>query len=312
MAEAPWSAEDVVGTWLGRFREQMEPLVEAERRRQRRVRAKRRGRPQLPLVTGYVIGDDSTQAKRKGQKMEGLGRHHSTTEGKRIVSHSLVQGLYVLLGRRCPLAPQLYRQRSVCQAEGVAFQSKIDLMETLILDFEPVAGSQTHVLLDAWYGAKRLWQAARRRGFLITTGLKANRSLQLADPSVPAGWRWQKLSAYAAGLTEADYHLETWPSQTEPRQVYVHTLQTRVRKLYRCQVIIVRESLDAPLSEVRYFGSSDLTADRQQLLLHLSTRWDVETCFADVKQELGLDQYQVMSATAIVRFWTLVMAAYLF
>ena len=225
-----------MGTWLGRFREQMEPLVEAERRRQRRVRAKRRGRPQLPLVTGYVIGDDSTQAKRKGQKMEGLGRHHSTTEGKRIVSHSLVQGLYVLLGRRCPLAPQLYRQRSVCQAEGVAFQSKIDLMETLILDFEPVAGSQTHVLLDAWYGAKRLWQAARRRGFLITTGLKANRSLQLADPSVPAGWRWQKLSAYAAGLTEADYHLETWPSQTEPRQVYVHTLQTRVRKLYRCQV----------------------------------------------------------------------------
>ena len=74
----------------------------------------------------------------------------------------------------------------------------------------------------------------------------------------------------------------------------------------------MRESLDAPLSEVRYFGSSDLTADRQQLLLHLSTRWDVETCFADVKQELGLDQYEVMSATAIVRFWTLVMAAYLF
>ena len=30
------------------------------------------------------------------------------------------------------------------------------------------------------------------------------------------------------------------------------------------------------------------------------------------KELLGLDQYQLMSATAIVRFWTLVLAAYVF
>lgn len=34
--------------------------------------------------------------------------------------------------------------------------------------------------------------------------------------------------------------------------------------------------------------------------------------FADGKELLGLDQYQVMSAEAIVRFWTLVWAAYAF
>jgi hypothetical protein len=61
-------------------------------------------------VTGYLIGDDSTIEKRKGKKMEGLGRHHSTSEDKRVPGHSLVESLYVLLGRRCPLAPQLYRR----------------------------------------------------------------------------------------------------------------------------------------------------------------------------------------------------------
>lgn len=310
--EAPWSAATVAQTWLAHFRQQLAPLVEAERRRQRQARPKKRGRPKPPLVTGYLIGDDSTQHKRKGRQMEALGRHHSTTEGKRVVGHSLVQGLYVLLGRRCPLAPQLYRQRATCQAEDVAFHSKIDLMEALILGFEPVLGTQTHVLLDSWYAAKRIWQAARRRGFLITTGVKVNRSLRVDDPTTEHGWRWQRLSDYAARLKAEDYSVETWPSQTEPRSVYVHTLQTRVRKLYRCQLIIVRESLDAPLAEARYFASSDLTADRAQLLAHLATRWEVETLFADAKEELGLDQYQVMSATGIVRFWTLVMAAYLF
>lgn len=34
--------------------------------------------------------------------------------------------------------------------------------------------------------------------------------------------------------------------------------------------------------------------------------------FADTKDLLGLDQYQVMTATAILRFWTLVLAAYVF
>lgn len=64
--------------------------------------------------------------------MQGLGKHHSTTHDQRIIGHSLVQGLYLLLDRRCPLAPHLYRQEKACQAEDVAFSSKIELMETLI------------------------------------------------------------------------------------------------------------------------------------------------------------------------------------
>lgn len=31
-------------------------------------------------MTGYLTGDDSTMYKRRGKKMEGLGKHYSTTE----------------------------------------------------------------------------------------------------------------------------------------------------------------------------------------------------------------------------------------
>ncbi len=109
-------------------------------------------------------------------------------------------------------------------------------MEEHIRAFEPVAGTRTHVLLDSWYGAKRLWKAARDRGFLITTGLKANRSLRVPDPDAEGGWRWQPFAAYAASLTADDFTLMEWPRQgddpDEPRQVYVHVVQTRVRALY--------------------------------------------------------------------------------
>ena len=44
----------------------------------------------------------------------------------------------------------------------------------------------------------------------------------------------------------------------------------------------------------------------------IAARWDIEVLFADTKELLGLDQYQLMSAKAIRRFWTLVMVAYCF
>ena len=310
LSEAPWEAAAVAHQWLKHFREEMQPLVEAEQQRQRLLQPKRRGRPKTPVVTGYLIGDDSTMHKPKGKKMEGLGQHHSTTEGKRIPGHSMVQSLYLLLGRRCPLAPQLYRQLRVCEAEGVPFASKIDLMEAIIRTFEPVAGTLTHVLLDTWYSAKRLWRAARERGFLITTGLKSNRWLRVEDPSNPQGWCWQKLSDYTAKLSASDYVQLKWPRGD--RDVYVHVVSTRVRKLYSCQVVIVRQSLDAPLSQARYWASSDLEANPETLLIHIAARWDIEVLFGDGKEELGWDQYQVMSAVALVRFWTLAMLAYVF
>jgi hypothetical protein len=252
LSQAPWEAAALADLWLGHFREEMQPKVAAERQRQEHP--KHRGRPKLPVVTGYLIGDDSTIEKRKGKKMEGLGRHHSTTQDKRVTGHSLVESLYVLLGRRCPLAPQLYRQQAVCATEGVPFASKIDLMETVIRTFEPVAGTVSHVLLDTWYSAKRLWRAARERGFLITSGLKSNRWLRVEDPTAPNGWSWQQLSDYTAQLKASDYVQLKWPKGEE--EVYVHVVTTRVRKLYSCQVVIVRQSLDAPVSQARYWARS--------------------------------------------------------
>lgn len=311
-AKAPWEADALVERWQERFRTLMTPVVHAEQTRQQAAHPKRRGHSIRPVVTGYLIGDDSTMHKEKGRKMEGIGKHHSTTHDRRVRGHSLVQGLYVLLHRRCPLPPRLYRQQAVCEREQVPFQRKIDLMIELIRTFEPVTGTLTHVLLDSWYGAKAIWKVARERGFLITTGLKCNRSLRIEDESQPAGWRWQQLGAYAASLSAEEYTQLCWPRDEDAEPVYVHVVSTRVRKLYVCQVVIVRRSLSDPISQARYWASSDLGASVQGLLEHISARWDIEVLFADGKEELGLDQYQLMSATALVRFWSLALLAYAF
>jgi DDE superfamily endonuclease len=226
LSEAPWSAWAVAACWQRRFRERMMPLVQAEHARQAAERAKRRGRAKPTVVTGYLAGDDSTQHKVRGERMGGLGQHYSSSEDKPVSGHSLVQGLYVLLGQRCPLAPRMYRQEAVCEREDSTFRSKIHLMGDIIQRFEPVADTVTQVLVDSWYCCKSIWRVARERGFFITSGLKANRSVRIQDDASPQGWRWQRLSDYVANLPADAYQEVAWPNG-DHKPVFVHVLTTR-------------------------------------------------------------------------------------
>ena len=308
---APWEAELLVAHWWHHFGQTLGPLVAAEHTQQRVLRPKRPGRPRKTVVTGFLIIDDSTHHKPKGKKMEGLGRHYSSSAKKTVPGHSLFANLYVLLGRRCPLAPQLYRQKAVCEREKVPFQSKIDLAAAVIGTFTPIPDTRTHVLMDSWYTCRRLWRAALGRGWAITGGLKANRKMRVEVPG--QGRTYCSLAEYTAGRTERDFQLVEWPhADGSARLVYAHLVKTFVRKLGACQVLIVRERLDQPLKEVRYWATSELEADLSTVVGWVAQRWTIEQFIADVKEVFGTDQYQIRSARGILRFWHLAFLAYLY
>ena len=236
--------------------------------------------------------------------MQGLGQHFSSTAGRVVSGHCLFSGLYVLLGQRCPLQPRLYRQKSVCEAEGVPFQSKIDLAIQEIEQFEPVAGAQTHVLVDIWFHCKAVRKAAQARGWEVSGGLKSNRFMRLSAPDGTR--RWIALAEYAAQLCPADWQEAIWPSQEGGQKVYVHAVRTHIRKLGPVLLLITCHDLTAPSQSLRYWGSTLLEADAQTVINTLAVRWTIEVFFEDVKDLLGSDHYQLMSAEAILRFWTLI------
>lgn len=299
-----WSEAAVAQTWLGRFRDQMQPPVQAEHQRQQAEREKRRGRPPATVVTGYLIVDDSISLKVKGRKMQGLGRHYSNTEGRIVTGHCLFSGLYVLLGRRCPLQPRLYRQKAVCEREGVPFLSKIDLAAQEIEQFQPVEGSHTHVLIDSWFHCKKVRRAAHQRGWDVSGGLKSNRVMRQIHED--GSRTWLALAEYAASLKAADWQEAVWPSQEGGRPVYVHTATTWIRKLGPTLLLITCHDRENPAKSIRYWGSTLLEADAQTVINTLAVRWSIEVLFEDDKDLLGADHYQLMSARAIVRFWTLI------
>jgi hypothetical protein len=158
------------------------------------------------------------------------------------------------------------------------------------------------------------WKAALDRQFQITTGIKRNRWLRISceiTPDTPKGWKWQKLDDYAASLPESAYQECSSPRDPQ-KKVWVHVVDTRVRKLYRCQMIIVRKNLTDPISRARFWVTSDLTVDAQTCINVINIRWEIEVFFEDIKELLGIDRYQLMSSRALLRYWTLCLVSFSF
>ena len=117
---------------------------------------------------------------------------------------------------------------------------------------------------------------------------------------------WLKLSQHATQLDKDDWQEVTWPSEKGGQKMYAHLIPTWIRKLGPTLLLITCHDLDDPLKSVRYWGSTVLDLDAQALVDILAVRWQIETFFEYAKDLLGSDQYQVMSAQVILRFWTLI------
>ena len=193
LSQWSWSPVAVARTWMARFRQRPKGLVQAEHARLQAEVPKSVGRPKATVVTGYLIFDDSVHRQPKGRKMSGLGQHFSNREQRPVTGYGWFTGLYVWLGQRCPLPMQMYCQKAVCQQAGVALESKIEVATHQIEDFEPVAETQTHVLIDSWYHCRQVRRAAQKRNWEVSGGLKSNRVLRWV--SEEGERQWLKLSA---------------------------------------------------------------------------------------------------------------------
>ena len=96
-----------------------------------------------------------------------------------------------------------------------------------------------------------------------------------------------------------------WPSDQGGQKMYAHLVEAWIRKLEPTLVLITCHSLDELLKSVRYWGCTVLDLDAQALVDILAVRWHIETFFEYDKDLLGSDHYQLMTAQAVLRFWTL-------
>jgi hypothetical protein len=153
-----------------------------------------------------------------------------------------------------------------------------------------------------------MWKAVKLRKWDLTGGLKANHKLRTRDAEDQP--IWMRLDDFADELPADQFQPIQWPSQQGEVIVHVHLVRTRVKKLGACHVLIVKPSAEASGDQARFYITNRLEDTLEHVVQTVALRWSVETLFADFKELMGSDQYQLHSTEAILRFWALGLCLY--
>jgi len=253
-------------------------------------------RENLPVPegsTGYLIIDD-TLNKKTGLHMEEAGYHYDSSEGRPVWGHSLVTTHYINGGVEHPVRLDLYVKRETCLKEGRAFKTKIQLACQQIEAFTPPAGTSTVVAFDSWYFCRQIVEAARARGWDWVTQAESNRIVHIEGERVNVTRLAERLPARrfrkvkVRGEAFALYGLEVW-----------------MPKAGKVRMVVSRE-----LDGFHFYVTNRLDWTDRQVLEAYKVRQTIDVFYRDVKQNLGLEEYQMRKGRGAITHWHLVFTAY--
>ena len=279
-------------------------------------------------IRGYVVahlGDpaavlavDETGFLKKGKMSAGVARQYTGTAGRVencqvgvFLAYAAPDGSRALIDRELYLPEKWTSDRDRCRAAGIGdeagFTTKPELAEKMIgravragVPFAWVAG-------DEVYGGN-----PGLRSFLEEEGISYVMAVACSEPvTVPAGrFRADELAALAPA--SGWQRLSCADGSKGPRLYDWALIGTASpgRQLLARRSLAPGEKGELELAFFRCWSPRPVTL--AELVAVAGARWAVEDCFAEAKNETGLDHYQVRRYRAWYRHITLSMLAHAF
>jgi SRSO17 transposase len=251
--------------------------------------------------TVYLILDDSKKAKR-GKQMDAVAKMKDPTTDAYIRGHQYVCGTLLFRGHVIPWGIRLYVKKEACGSLGLSFRKTTELAAQLIREFNAPAGIKVVVLFDAYYLCRTVVQACREQRFHFASTLKSNRNLYKPGWQLKAGRYGRNLFRRRRSET-----LVLTKPHGSARYRFVDAGWLTVGQLGLLHVVFSRKGT---AKKILGLVTDDPELSAAQLIQTYDRRWTIEPWVKDVKQLLGLGQYQNRSYRAAVIHLHLVCFAY--
>ena len=247
----------------------------------------------------YLIIDD-TGTEKTGKHIQGTGVFKNHNGDKPFYfGHSIVKAIMVYKGISLPAGIRIYFKEEYCQNEGIPFKTKNQLAAELIAEFSPPRGMKVVVLFDSWFLCPTVANATHAKRWHYVSQLKSNRSIYLSA-------RKYKASEFADFVREK-FSLSDYCPRRKDQPVSVYQRVVRLNKLGRVNLVLSRDAKGS----LKYMVTDLVSTPALSVVKRYDLRWNIECYFRDVKQHLGLGEYQMRSLHGIVRHLYIVMIAYI-
>jgi len=191
-----------------------------------------------------------------------------------------------------PLFPKLYSKKT---------KSKIEFAKELV-SFTDDKITLKEVIMDSWYMATDIIKVCLKRKLDVIGCFKSNRMVAI-EPGV-----WVKLSTHYKSLKKKDFTLINIDDNT----FRVCERIVRVKHIGMVKLLISQEwkSGQKKWSRPFYLICTNTQKSAVQVIRTYAQRWSIETFHRDIKQNLGLQAYQMRGRKGITRHLILVTIAY--
>ncbi|MEK6869737.1 MAG: IS701 family transposase [Nanoarchaeota archaeon] len=238
-----------------------------------------------------LVIDDSL-SKKTGKHIAETQYHKDHSGKGYIFGHQIVTALVKVREKTFPLFPKLYSKKT---------QSKIEFAKGLI-SFADEKLRLKEVIMDSWYMSVELIKECLKRGLDVIGCVKSNRTAYFKANEK------EKLSKYYQSLKKKDFTT----FMVDDAMYKIHERIVRMKHIGFVKLLISREWNEDKKKWSRpfYLISTNTEKSAVQIIRTYAERWSIETFHRDIKQNLGLEAYQVRGRQGITRHLILVVLAY--
>ena len=254
-----------------------------------------------PGETIYLI-IDSTFKNKRGKKLHNL-KKFGLGNGKYVWGHCLVFGIIYYKGHRIPIAFKPYRSKEFCQKTHRKFYTQVELGAQIVNDFVPPAGVKVITLFDSFFSGKKMIDKVNHKKFSYVSVLARNRVIT-SHNDIHISERIEKL------IQTDDFQKTSFTHKGIDKTYFMHREELTISKCGN--VVVIFSGKQKILKKVKALVSNMTDLSAVEVSKHYSFRWEIEIFFKELKQYLGLGDYQVRSYRGTIRHIRLVCMAYLF
>ena len=238
-----------------------------------------------------LIIDDSL-SKKTGKHIAEVQYHKDHASSGYVFGHQIVTALAKVKKKAFPLFPKLYSKKT---------QSKIEFAKELITLADDKLRVK-EVIMDSWYMAVEVIKLCLKKKLDVIGCIKSNRKMSF----VPG--EWTKLSAKFKSLKKKDFQMMIIDDNTY--RIYEQVV--RMKHVGMVKLLISQEWIEDKKKWSRpfYLISTNTKKSAVQIIRTYANRWSIETFHRDIKQNLGLEAYQIRGRKGITRHLILVALAY--
>ncbi len=239
---------------------------------------------------------DDTIIQKTGKKIPGCAWHKDHAQNlANVFGHQWVLAALFYQQSILPLAARLYHPKG---AKGCGrFQTKISLAKKILQSLRLPVASKLYVLADSWYWCKELALLCRSYGYHMISQLKSNSIVWIKGKRTPVA----ELASLPSAFQEVSVFL-----YGKNKTLKIAKFIAVVKGFGLVAVVIVKEKR----KKIRYLVSTNFLLPALEVVKFYARRWKIEQMIKDLKQRLGLGDYQVRNLQAIQRHVTLVLLSY--